>query len=216
MKRSGDMWVRDDDAFMPRYFDETGDQFQIEHLDAALAFCTGRKFALDVGAQYGSWSRHLSRRFETVFAFEPVAETFACLLENTRAFDNIRVFRKAVGHANQRVSVGVGKMYHHPGMETIIGYDGDVDLVRIDDLNLPPVDLLKIDVEGFECQVLQGAERVLRRDHPIIIFEENVRGPLEHNIPNGSARALLESLGATFLSVKDEDFIFGWQCSGQP
>ncbi|MEA2975346.1 MAG: hypothetical protein QOF19_866 [Alphaproteobacteria bacterium] len=210
MKRSGEMWVREEDTFMPRHFDVSGDRFEIEHLDAALAFCPGRKLAVDVGAHYGSWSRHLARQFEEVLAFEPVQTTFDCLVRNTKPFSNIRVFRQAVGNTQGRVSVGVGKMYQHPGMETVIGYDGDIDLVRIDDLELSALDFIKIDVEGFELQVLQGAERTLQCFRPIVLFEENIRGPLEHNVENGSCQRFLENLDAKLLTVQNKDFIFGW------
>ena len=146
-----------------------------------------------------------------MFAFEPIPETFECLVENTKSFPNIHVFNQAVGDLNQGVSVGVGKMFHHPGMETVIAYEGNTRMVRIDDLGLSTVDFVKIDVEGFELRVLKGAKRTLKRDHPIVLFEENIRGPLEHNIPNGRCREFLESLGASLLSVQDEDFVFGWK-----
>jgi FkbM family methyltransferase len=210
MKRSGLMWVRAEDTFMPNYFDRTGDAFEIEHLTAALVHCPRRSFALDIGAHYGSWSRHLGRQFAHVNAFEPVPETFACLVENTRDFPNVHIFQQAVGGTNQRVSVGRGKLYQHPGMETVNALVGDIDMVRIDDLGLPSIDFLKIDVEGYELHVLQGAEQTLRRDNPVIIFEENIRGPLEHNIENGKCASFLNGLGANLVCVLNKDFVFKW------
>ncbi|MGF6425605.1 FkbM family methyltransferase [Bradyrhizobium elkanii] len=205
------MWVRDEDGFMPQYFDATGDRFQVDHLEVALSFCQRRNTAIDVGAHYGSWSRYLAQQFQTVWAFEPVLATFECLLENTREFSNINVIQSAVGDLGRRVRIGVGKMYHHPGMETVISCDsGDIDMVKIDDLNIVGMDFLKIDVEGFELQVLLGAKATVLRDRPVILFEENVRGPLEHGVPNGTCRNLLESWGARLLSIQGEDFIFGW------
>jgi FkbM family methyltransferase len=205
------MWIRDEDVFMTRYFDATGDRFQIEHLDHALTFCRGRRVALDVGAHYGSWSRHLARKFDSVWAFEPVAATFECLVENTRPFANIHAIQKAVGDASRRTRVGIGKMYHHPGMETVIAdVNGDTEMVKIDEFNLGQVDFLKIDVEGFEHQVLLGAQATILRNRPIISLEENVRGPLEHGVPNGTCQKQLEAWGARLLSIKSEDLIFGW------
>jgi len=210
IKRSGCMWVRAEDTFMPRYFDVTGDAFEIDHLTVALSHCFGRGIALDVGAHYGSWTRHLSRQFAQVYAYEPVPETFACLAENTRDFPNVQIFQQAVGEMNQCVSVGRGKLYQHPGTETVTGSSGDIEMVRIDDLGLPLVDFLKIDVEGYELHVLRGAEQTLRRDKPVVIFEENNRGLLEHNIENGTCASFLNGLGAKQVCVLNKDFVFKW------
>lgn len=210
MKRSGQMWIRDDDPFMDQYFDKTGDKFEIDHLDAALKFCASKRTAIDVGAHYGSWSRYLSRQFGQVFSFEPIPATFECCKENLSGFENVTLEKAAVGDRIGQVSVGIGKMYNHPGMETIVAFEGDTKMITLDSLGLTEVDFIKIDVEGFELSVLKGAADLLVRDKPIIVFEENVRGPLEHNIPNGACGAFLKSLGARLLDVKNKDFIYGW------
>lgn len=210
MKRSGAMWIREEDAFMGRFFQATGDQFEIDHLNAALRHCRGRRMALDIGAHYGSWSRYMARQFDRVLSFEPVRATYECCRLNVAEFDNVTLTHQAVGDRAGMVSVAPGKMYTHPGMETIVDFAGDTPMVRIDDLELNAVDFIKIDVEGFERHVLEGARETLARCRPVIIFEENLRGPLEHGVPNGECAALLEGLGARLLEVKNKDFIFGW------
>jgi FkbM family methyltransferase len=210
LKRSGSMWIRAEDAFMPTYFEATGDRFEIEHLDAALGFCREWRVALDVGAHYGSWTRHMARRFVRVVAFEPIAETFACLRLNTAGLPNVEARRAAVGSEPGLVSVGQGKMYSHPGMETITAMGGEVELVTIDSLSLDALDLLKIDVEGYELFVLQGAQDTLRRCRPVVVFEENIRGPLEHGVENGVCGAYLAALGAREVQVVNKDHIFAW------
>lgn len=50
----------------------------------------------------------------------------------------------------------------------------EVDVIRLDELtqDLPsPIDLIKIDVEGGELDVLKGAQNLLKRDQPLLIFE---------------------------------------------
>lgn len=202
------MWIRDEDTFIGDYFEKTGDGFEIDHLAAALEFCEGSGFALDVGAHYGSWTRHLARRFERVVAFEPTPDTYACLERNVIGFPNVAIHPAAVGERSGRVSLGPGKMYSHPGMETINGDEGDVPLVRLDDLTFPKVDFLKIDVEGYELNVLKGAKQLLKRDRPVVILEENIRGPLEHGIDNGLCEAFLTDLGASLVVVLNKDFVF--------
>jgi FkbM family methyltransferase len=46
-----------------------------------------------------------------------------------------------------------------------------VDAITIDSFALDRIDLLKIDVEGMECEVLEGAKRTIRRSLPVIIVE---------------------------------------------
>lgn len=210
MKRCGEMWIRDEDKFMGRHFEATGDRFEIDHLDIAVSFCRAARTALDIGAHYGSWSRYMARHFQRVFSFEPVQATFECCQMNVSGFDNVTLEHQAVGDRRGRVHVGPGKMYEHPGMETIVSFDGDVEMIRVDDLALSDVDLIKIDVEGFELHVLHGAADTLRKCRPVVIFEENIRGPLEHNVANGECALLLERMGAKLLSVQNKDFIFGW------
>lgn len=210
MKRSGEMWIRDEDAFMGRFFEASGDQFEIDHLNVALRYCDHKRTGLDIGAHYGSWSRYMARQFERVISFEPVRATYECCVRNVADFENVSLTNRAVGDRAGMVSVAPGKMYEHPGMETIVGFDGDIEMIRIDDLGLDDVDLMKIDVEGFELHVLQGAAETLVRCKPVIIFEENIRGALEHDVRNGECAAMLDQLGAVLVAVQNKDFIFAW------
>ena len=53
---------------------------------------------------------------------------------------------------------------------------------RLDDCGLPPVGFIKIDVEGFEAEVLAGAAELIRRDHPVLVIEmeeAHTRRPIE-------------------------------------
>jgi FkbM family methyltransferase len=204
------MWIRADDTFMHQHFDVTGDRFEIDHLDVALSFCTQMRTSLDIGAHYGSWSRYMARRFDRVLSFEPVQATYDCCARNLAGFDNVTLQHQAVGRNAGHVTVAPGRMYEHPGMETVIGYGGNTEMICIDDLRLGDVDLIKIDVEGFELHVLLGAIETLRACRPVVIFEENIRGPLEHNVPNGECALMLEAEGARLLAVQNKDFIFGW------
>jgi hypothetical protein len=94
-------------------------------------------------------------------------------------------------------------------METIVG-DGPTPRIRIDDLDLDHLDFLKVDVEGYELFVLKGAEQTLLRHKPVVILEENIRGPLEHGIENGECGIYLASLGARLVGTQNKDLIFSW------
>jgi FkbM family methyltransferase len=46
-----------------------------------------------------------------------------------------------------------------------------VTVRRLDDLDLPPPELIKIDVEGHEAAVLRGGAALIERHHPLVVFE---------------------------------------------
>jgi len=204
------MWVLDDDAHFKDIFERTGDKFDYDHLVKALEYVEYFRLAVDVGANYGSWSRVLGERFNEVESFEPVNDIFECLCRNTSQSLNVNLHNEAVGNEIKNVSVGVGKMYTNVGMKTVTG-DGDIPMITIDSLNLPYLDFLKIDIEGFEYFALLGAIETIKKHKPIIIFEENIRGELEHNIEPGKCEKLLNSLGAVQIDKIKQDFIYGWK-----
>ena len=48
-----------------------------------------------------------------------------------------------------------------------------VEVVRLDDLSLGRCDLIKVDVEGMECDVLEGARETIARYRPVLFVENN-------------------------------------------
>lgn len=196
IRRAGDMWVRAEDPAIGCDFEISSHPFAIDHLNVALRHCDRRRVALDIGANYGSASRYLSRQFDRVLAFEPVRATFECTRRNLAGFSNVELENQAVG---DRV-----------GMVTVADAAGDIEMIRIDDLGLEAVDFIRLAAEGFELGVLKGAEETLRRCKPVVILEGRVRGSLEHDVAGGECAALLEALGAQRLAVEGKDFIVGW------
>lgn len=223
------MWVRDEDNFMDKYFDPSGiryqppgDRFEIDHLERAMGFVTGFRTAIDGGAHYGSWTRHMAGRFEQVMAFEPVLETFKCLIKNTFEYTDVAVFLAALGSGVGVAKMGRGQLYHHPGMETVLTAsvteelddslpESYVRMLSVDALAFTDLDLLKLDIEGYELRALQGAENTLKRCRPVVIFEENIRGALEYGIPEGSCGGFLTNLGASLVARIGSDHVYAWR-----
>lgn len=131
---------------------------------------------LDVGANVGSIIvplalHHPSRRFN---AFEPAPETFAALERNLalNSCTNVHAERVGCGSASGRVRFDLGPA-ENPG-EARVSEDGthEIELVRLDDaMEGRRTGLMKIDVEGAELSVLEGAERILREDRPLVLCE---------------------------------------------
>jgi len=123
---------------------------------------------LDIGAYIGDTVWLFLTMGCTVWAFEMYEDAFHCLQYNCPDSKN---FHMAIGDG--------GKVnFVEPEANTGAGYclpsdSGAIETKRIDDLELTTCDLIKIDVEGFEGQVLDGAQQVLRKWKPLVILELN-------------------------------------------
>jgi len=143
---------------------------------------------LDVGANFGIYTLvgcSVNPSLQ-VTALEPVPAINAALLENVRR----NGFESRVTVIQAAASKEEGLVPFHESDEptmgslNVEGYGGhsgkliQVRTLTLDSLNVKP-DLIKIDVEGFEDVVLEGAEELLVACRPRIILEANPDGPYE-------------------------------------
>lgn len=139
-------------------------------------------WVLDIGANYGTYTVPLSRAVGAkgrVVAIEPVATTFAHLAVNVRAAGCANVTLLNVAASARPAELGM-EIPSFPGAHRPNPYMAHIAengpfralSIAIDDLCLPrPVRLAKIDVEGYEGEVLKGMLGILRRDRPVLIVE---------------------------------------------
>lgn len=136
-----------------------------------------RRICVTAGANCGMYSRFYSKMFETVYAFEPEALNFHCLVQNTQSRNVIKM-NAALGSENTFMNM---KLHQgsNCGMHKMSGF-GHIPMLALDTMNFPVLDFLQLDVEGFEEQALRGAEKTIRRTRPIIVVErDNTRQLLE-------------------------------------
>jgi FkbM family methyltransferase len=127
----------------------------------------------DVGANIGYYLlfwRAAAGPTAAIDCFEPDPDNLAELERNRRenAIDGARVFPVAVGARDGEASIA-------SGINAVVQDGGSgahrVPLRRLDSLLPGPVDLLKIDVEGYEGRVLAGAGELLSRRRPTVVVE---------------------------------------------
>lgn len=128
---------------------------------------------VDIGANIGYFSALASSlvgKNGTVFSFEPSPYVFAKLkkMADSATFQNIQSFSIALSDEPGQLNLPVPKEGNHTPsfLDKTNSNQIRVEVRRLDDC-LPPekinnIDLLKIDVEGFELKALRGAEKLLR------------------------------------------------------
>jgi FkbM family methyltransferase len=170
---------------------------------------------LDIGANRGIYSIYLSRAAGPagrVIAFEPQPELKGHL-EDVRAsfglrnltIENLGLSSSKGELVMRRPSAGAGAASMH--IDPAAGWEEfKVPVQKLDDYaarhSLGPVHLIKCDVESHELEVFRGAEQLLRRDRPALIFECN------HEIAaRGEMFGYLRELGydGHFFYVSPED-----------
>lgn len=131
---------------------------------------------LDAGAHVGNHSVFFGAILGLEgYSVEQNPDTFAILQGNlavNQLGDRVRAINAAVGCRAGRAATVRNEAGINSGMDRIeLTPDGPLSVITIDSLNLPRLDLLKIDVEGFEVECLHGARNTLARCSPLIVAE---------------------------------------------
>jgi len=197
MKFDKHFWFPDNDEHFICHIGEHG-QYQYKQRRKAIGWCAQKRTVIDVGAHIGLWARQFCEEFDNVILFEPNQDVIPCLRKNLEQHDNWSLHEVAVGNSIGFVRLEIAKESNTGSVMAHIDTSG-IPLIRLDDVvDNDDVDLIKIDVEGFELRVLEGAEQTLLRCRPVIVFEEK-RGNLARAKMEGKGcREFLESLGFTF------------------
>lgn len=196
---------------------ENRDLFLIrEYLKSVIPF-SYNSTVLDVGANIGNHSIYFSEFFGSVFAFEPNPKTFELLEFNCKfaCFKrNIKCFN--YGLSNQNGNLFLKSSQSNIGGSTIVSNSSKIsddsvlfiNVKRADDINQlfdRDISLIKIDIEGHELQALQGAIALIKKNKPIILFEQHAD---EFNNGESNVINYLKKLNYKFLTI-EESFYFG-------
>ena len=147
--------------------------YQFRQYNAGVKQVKHTRTAIDVGAHIGIFTQRYAQDFERVIAIEPVNIDY--LRHNTQNYDNVITYHNAVSN-----TTGDVVYLHNPSHNnensgaweiTTTPTDIRVETVTIDELNIQDVDLIKIDTQGVEYEVIQGASNTIVECRPVIHIE---------------------------------------------
>ena len=158
---------------------------EVDALEKLLANLGTDDVAYDIGASLGTHALFMARKVGPegcVVAFEPQTKNYAKLVANANLNDlkNIRPFRLAVGRRSGKMGLygcseddfGLFSMARAEGSR----WNEDVEMVHGDafvrDHRLPLPHVVKIDVEGYEYDVLRGLQNTLSQERCRLVFCE--------------------------------------------
>jgi FkbM family methyltransferase len=144
------------------------------------------KCVVDVGANVGDWSvgMALLTRVPEIIAFEPVPDVFAQLRENAKPYPQIRCVQSAIGAGRGQITLNVHRRHQMSSVlqireeaRDVHGMQEDIALpiqVRVTSLDeelsaYGEISLLKVDVQGYEPEVFDGARSILFRTEILMV-----------------------------------------------
>jgi FkbM family methyltransferase len=149
----------------------------------------------DVGANTGQTAWGLVRYFPaaTIYCFEPVSSSYRELLKNYGHRSNVRCVRAALGSTVEQRCMTLGndpeRNTLHSGGPELGGLSGEieqVDVTTIDrfcaDNGISEIDILKLDVQGWEMEVLRGCSLSPRHIFTEVGFRSDEKDMLHFSI----------------------------------
>ncbi|MEI6137670.1 MAG: FkbM family methyltransferase [Mariniphaga sp.] len=135
---------------------------------------------LDIGANIGFYTTIFSKAVGPkgqVSSFEPDITNYHHLRENTKGLSNVQIHHKAVASETQNILLYTSKeinvdhrTYKHEKFDQKI----EITAISLDEFvkNNEGIDVIKIDIQGFEMQAMKGMTHILKNNHNIRIFSE--------------------------------------------
>lgn len=166
----------DEKIFDKGYFEE-------EMLDAFLSYLRPGMTFVDIGANIGQHTLFVSRVVGptgSVISFEPIPHLYEQIKRSVEAnaMTNVNLLNLGCGEKESSMTLYINKA--NIGASSVIAPSKDnkeekvtIHIIKAEDKLLPykKIDLIKIDVEGYEYQALLGLEKIIERDKPVLFIE---------------------------------------------
>jgi FkbM family methyltransferase len=199
---------------------------KIEWYDTLFSLVKPGMVILDIGANIGFTALNMAKLAKDkgiVYAFEPDEYNHKALLHNLQmnAGLNVKPVKLGLGNttAQLKLSINEGNRGINKITESVTeGKYGVVNIVKLDDFvtdtRINKIDLIKIDTEGYEVNILKGAEKTLLKFKPVLFIEIDEEHLVEQHSSAKDTIAYIKSLGYEITSDKtgkvvdvNDDFI---------
>ena len=218
MQKIREYYVPDNDFHFIQYLQQF-DHYQEAQRNRALSYVQNWELALDIGANIGLWSKDLSNFFDKLICFEPNPGCVDCLKKNIN-LKKSEIKNCALGSLSEKKNLFIHASNSGASSfvnNTKVGYDDQsraiygefpketkkiyVEIKKLDDFNIEKIDFIKIDVQGYELEVLKGAKNTLRKNNPVLCIEED-------SPKDSKTIPFLENLNYKIIDIINKEHIF--------
>jgi FkbM family methyltransferase len=167
----------------------------------------------DVGANVGQSTLEFRRWYPnaTIHCFEPIASTFERLQANVRPMRRVNAHKLAFGDAARTVAMQVAALSDMSGVDSTFDTTRteNVEVQALDQFchrhKIDRIDYLKIDTEGHDLKVLEGAESLLTTDSVAIVQVEAGMNPDNRfHVAGTDLAAYLQRFGYRLFGIYEQ------------
>jgi FkbM family methyltransferase len=179
---------------------------------------------LEGGCHIGTHTLKLALLGKQVLAFEPLSESNAILHENIKInnIDNVTIYSEGLSnktdlvyfewsaHGNPGASGLSNNPMSKPDWAPTLEQKNPINVITIDSLHLEKLDFIKLDVEGYEINVIEGAINTIKKHRPIITLESYVNlSKCSYSVDHTTSQfKILLDIGYSIHHIQDADFLF--------
>jgi FkbM family methyltransferase len=180
-------------------------------------FIQEKTIIIDVGANVGFESLYFARKYPAnlIYSYEPTEIPYKCLVRSKEInnLENLKIFKLGVGESKGQLEIySATEKTYNKGLASIENnFDIDdtfvkeyIDMVTLDNhvKENMKVSFIKIDVQGYEPKVLQGAINLIENDRPVIIYEHVEKYYSDTMELRNKITNLLSPLGYDFYLIR--------------
>ena len=183
--------LRKDDINGDEYYWPNVDRFSFPHLIKTVkpvisevnTYVKRKGTVLQAGGNCGVYTLEYAKHYENVYTFEPDNTNMTCLVLNTDQCNNIVKFQACLGDTHGMTaiqnpleimdtgSIHVKTKKELPENLLVVESNENMPILKIDDIKFNEIDLIHLDIEGYELYALRGGIETIKKHRPVIVLE---------------------------------------------
>lgn len=196
-------WIISDDTHIGKWVKQNQRlDFDQNALPFILPYLKVGDWVIDAGANIGSYSWAFLNKVGIsgkVICYEPNPIAYDCLYKNLG--NKPSCFPMPFFLGNKKAEYEIVNESKNFGMAYGKKSNKGISCQFIDGLDLEKLNFLKIDVEGMELEVLQGAEQTILKYHPVMYIEINELTLARNNTKKEQIFEFLDRMGYTYKNI---------------